>query len=147
MTDGGSRRCGKVHSFLRHGHRSSPTAFLPPFSLRRRIIGCVCALLAVPFGACLSARLSPRYHGKVHTRSIPVGRFYSVVKEQEGKRSPHFYSRKKRRFCKKVMKIFKLFLFCPSLPLAKALSFVIKPSYFFSCSSFLPPQFHWTNHC
>lgn len=39
----------------------------------------------VPLGACLSARLSLRHRGKVHTRSIPVGRVYSIVKEQEEK--------------------------------------------------------------
>ena len=105
LTNNGLRRRGKVRGFLRRGHiiPFRPRS-CPPFSLRRRIIGRVCASLAVPSGAYLTARLSPRHRGKVHTRSIPVGRVYSVVNEQEGKRSPQLRWTKKRHFHKQISK-------------------------------------------
>ena len=117
-----------------------PTAFLPPFSLRRRIIGCVCASLAgssrsVPFGTPfpLASWQSPH-------PIYPCRKVLFNCQRTGGKRSPHFYSRKKRHFRKKVMKFFYLFLFCPSLPLAKLLPFVTKPSYEFPCPSFFAPS-------
>ena len=112
----------------------------PRFRFGGVSIGCVCASLAgssrsVPFGTPLPLASWQSPHPIYPCRKVLFN-----CQRTGGKRSPHFYSRKKRRFCKKVMKIFSLFLFCPSLPLAKVLSFVIKPSYFFSCSSFFAPS-------
>ena len=94
-----------------------PTAFLPPFSLRRRIIGCVCASLAgssrsVPFGTPfpLASWQSPH-------PIYPCRKVLFNCQRTGGKRSPHFYSRKKWHFRKKVMKIIFHFFMGAIFPL------------------------------
>ena len=83
-----------------------PTAFLPPFLLRRRIIGCVCASLAgssrsVPFGTPfpLASWQSPH-------PIYPCRKVLFNCQRTGGKRSPHFCSRKNRHFGNQFPKFF-----------------------------------------
>ena len=94
-----------------------PTAFLPPFSLRRRIIGCVCASLAgssrsVPFGTPFPLASWQSPHPIYPSRKVLFN-----CQRTGGKRSPHFYSQKKWHFRKKVMKIFFHFFMGAIFPL------------------------------
>ena len=100
----------------------SPTAFLPPFSLRRRIIGCVCASLAgssrsVPFGTPfpLASWQSPH-------PIYPCRKVLFNCQRTGGKRSPQYHWQKNRHFGNQIPKI----LFC----LAK-----------------ISLHFHWRGYC
>ena len=89
----------------------------PRFRFGGVSIGCVCASLAgsfrsVPFGTPfpLASWQSPH-------PIYPCRKVLFSCQRTGGKRSPHFYSRKKRRFCKKVMKIIFHFFMGAIFPL------------------------------
>ena len=147
MTNNGSRRRGKVQGFLRHGHRSlSDRVPAPVFAsaayhrvclrFARRFLSERAFRHTFPLGIMAKStpdlslsegfiQLSKNRRKKIPSLYLPEKMAFSQKSDENNfslfygsNFSPHFCSRKNRRFHKKVMKIFFTFLcgqFFPSL--------------------------------